>query len=61
MRVLTDQLPSAKTIPSSLNTSIWADAALNEFTKAWAGEETVAQAGKNAADQMNAALAKEKK
>jgi maltose-binding protein MalE len=60
MRVLIDQLPNAKPIPSSLDTAEWANFALKEFTKAWAGEETVAQAGKNAADQMNAALAKEK-
>lgn len=59
LHVLTDQLPDARPIPASVNTAVWSENALREFTKAWSGEETVEQAGRRAADFMDAALEKE--
>ena len=46
--------------PRSLDTSVWETIATNEFSKAWSGDESVDDAAKSVATQMNAALAAEK-
>jgi ABC-type glycerol-3-phosphate transport system substrate-binding protein len=55
-----DELKVATAYPSSQNTSAWGDAIVTELNKAWTGDETAAQAAKNAAAIMNKALAAEK-
>jgi multiple sugar transport system substrate-binding protein len=58
-KVLIDQLPDAVPFPSSENTPVWRQFATKELANAWAGNESVADAAKKIADQMNAALANE--
>lgn len=55
-----DELKVATAYPSSQNTSAWGDAIVTELNKAYTGDETAAQAAKNAAAIMNKALAAEK-
>ncbi len=59
LRALIDQLPNARTFPSSVHTSVWSDNALKVFAAAWTGEKPVPQTAKEIATQMNSALAKE--
>ena len=61
LQVFIDQLPYAKTFPSSVDSAVWRDFAIKEFASAWTGQEPVAQVAKRVAEQMNAALAKEPK
>jgi len=61
LKVITDQLPNGLPIPSSIDTAVWSDFAITEFTKAWTGEESVEQAARIVAEQMNTALATEAK
>lgn len=59
LQTLIDQLPNARTFPSSVRTSVWSDNALKVFTEAWSGKKPVTQAAHQIADQMNDALAEE--
>jgi len=56
---LVDQLPNALPLPASKDTSQWLDFSNKELAKAWTGQESVADAAKAVADQMNTALAAE--
>ena len=56
---LVDQLPNAKPFPASGNTTVWRTFATKELAKAWTGEESVEDATKAIAEQMNGALADE--
>ena len=60
LKVLVEQLGNARPIPSSLNTTLWETAVNAELAKAWDGREPVEVAAKNAAQIMNADLAKER-
>jgi multiple sugar transport system substrate-binding protein len=55
------QLPYALPFPNSVETSVWRDYAIKEFAKVWTGKETVPQAAVKVNDQMNQALADERK
>lgn len=59
LQAFVDELAYTSTYPSSLNTAVWSDFALKEFALAWTGQESVEDAAKNVADEMNADLAKE--
>ena len=56
---LIDQLPNAQAFPASGNTTVWRTFATKELAKAWTGEESVEDATKAIAEQMNGALAEE--
>ena len=58
-RELVDQLPNAQPFPASGNTTVWRTFATKELAKAWTGEESVEDATKAIAEQMNGALADE--
>ena len=56
---MVDQLPDARPFPVSEKTSVWRTFATRELAKAWTGEESVEDAAKVIAEQMNKALAEE--
>jgi multiple sugar transport system substrate-binding protein len=58
-QTLVDQLPNAQPFPASGNTTVWRTFATKELAKAWTGDESVEDATKAIADQMNGALADE--
>ncbi|MGN6744381.1 MAG: ABC transporter substrate-binding protein [Amnibacterium sp.] len=60
LQAFADQLKVSTAYPSSQNTAAWSDAIATELNKAYTGDETAAQAAKNAAAIMNKALAAEK-
>ncbi|MGW5365328.1 ABC transporter substrate-binding protein [Actinopolymorpha pittospori] len=59
LRAFVDQLPNARTFPSSVQTSVWSDNALKVFAASWSGQEPVARTAGDVAAQMNSALAAE--
>jgi multiple sugar transport system substrate-binding protein len=59
LQAIVDQLPNARTFPSSVHTSVWSDNALKVFTGSWSGKVPVPKTAKQIASQMNSALARE--
>jgi multiple sugar transport system substrate-binding protein len=59
LQTFIDQLPNARTFPASVDTAVWSNMALKDFSRAWSGQEPVATVAKQVAAQMDAALAKE--
>lgn len=59
LQTFIDQLPNARTFPASVDTAVWSNMALKDFSRAWSGQEPVATVAKHVAAQMDAALAKE--
>ncbi|MEV7423102.1 MULTISPECIES: ABC transporter substrate-binding protein [unclassified Streptomyces] len=59
LRTLLDSVDYAVPYPVSKNTAAWNEAELTHLTKAWTGEQTVAEASTALAGAMNDLLAKE--
>jgi len=59
LQTFVDELAFTSAYPSSVSSAAWSDFALKEFAAAWSGQESVEDAAKHVADEMNAALAKE--
>jgi multiple sugar transport system substrate-binding protein len=61
LQAFVDSAQYVSTVPASIETAKWRSNTTKQFQRAWAGEISVEEAARLAAEEMNSVLASEKK